>query len=65
MKNTQKFTIVEKKMFDWHTEYQIGYKGKTYKCIRNTRWPKLIGVRLSESEECELGDLLEYDFLYN
>jgi len=63
MKNTQLFKILEKKMHDWHTEYQIGFKGKSYKCIRNARYPKLEGVKLTECERYELGELLEKDFL--
>lgn len=65
MATTTSFTIIKKQMFDWHTEYQIEYNGKTYKCIHNGGLPKLQGVTLSESKRCELDRILEHDFLYN
>ena len=61
------FTIISQESAgNWATKYLIGYNSKTYECIRNSsRSAKLKGVSLTESQQCELGDLLEEDFLLN
>ena len=58
-----KFKILSHKLFDFYTHYKIKYKNVVYNCNFNGGYPRLEGVRLSESNAYELSEVIEDYFL--